>query len=242
MNATQIIEQQILVQIGATEKKQILAKIAEQQKQLREFAQANGIDEVIVNMGASMDVDEMFQIMYPSYDSEDESDEDEDDDEDDEDDEQMVCDCCICFDDDGVYVGRSCGCKGIGLRPYKDEEKEDLDKEIQCPNCDSFIVVGQLIKEDENYCENCWMIYEDEEEETWECYECGKEMVENEISRHLVSGGCFCKDCDKFPEDKEVVQCDECSYYATEYVVKCADFTRYNEIRHYYCLDCDKKK
>lgn len=129
----------------------IIAKIVEQQKKLRELAEANGIAEAIVNMGATADPTELYKIMYP-----------------------------------------------------EDEEEDD--------------------------------------EEIWECYECGKEMIEKEISRQLVSGGCLCKECDKFPEDKEVINCEDCCCYATEYVVKCAVFTRYNERRYYHCLECEKTK
>ena len=48
-----------------TEKKQRLDNIVEQQKKLQEFALANGIDEAIVNMGATADINDLYEIMYP---------------------------------------------------------------------------------------------------------------------------------------------------------------------------------
>jgi hypothetical protein len=50
----------------SAEKKQTLANIVEQQKKLRELALANGIDEVIVNMGATANANELYEIMYPN--------------------------------------------------------------------------------------------------------------------------------------------------------------------------------
>lgn len=59
-----------------TEKKQRLDNIVEQQKKLQEFALANGIDEAIVNMGATADINDLYEIMY-SYDADEEEDEEE---------------------------------------------------------------------------------------------------------------------------------------------------------------------
>lgn len=42
-----------------------------------------------------------------------------------------------------------------------------------------------------------------EEEEIWECDECLKDLKETDISRHLVEGGCLCKDCDDEDEDSD---------------------------------------
>jgi len=55
----------------SAEKKQTLANIVEQQKKLQELALANGIDEVIVNMGATANANELYEIMYPNDEEED---------------------------------------------------------------------------------------------------------------------------------------------------------------------------
>jgi hypothetical protein len=68
-----------------TEKKQRLINIIEQQKKLKEFALANGIDEIIVNMGATADINDLYEIMYP-YDADEEEEEDE---------EECICSECF---------------------------------------------------------------------------------------------------------------------------------------------------
>lgn len=49
----------------SAEKKQKIANIIKQQKKLQKLAKANGIDEVIINMGATADPNELYKIMYP---------------------------------------------------------------------------------------------------------------------------------------------------------------------------------
>lgn len=103
--------------------------------------------------------------------------------------------CCCCRNpDEGLDGGCPCGCHSDAEdddESYDDEEYEDLDEEIQCPTCNQSITRGQLIEQDERFCENCW------EPEKKYCDECGEQ--DNSVGLATGENGVekwVCRFCD----------------------------------------------
>jgi len=157
----------------SAEKKQRLANIVEQQKKLQELALANGIDEVIVNMGATANANELYEIMYPN--NEEEDDESEIDEE-----EQRFIDA---WKNDDFETQKEMMLKKIEEGKLRRKKEED-ELNNMCDCCvkgwDKPNEFGQC----ECICNKCFQLL-------CECkYECKKEEEEEEehkaIFKHLI--------------------------------------------------------
>jgi hypothetical protein len=155
--------------------------------------------------------------------------------------DDYICQICgeLEYDEVGLSTGKNgvekrvcnyCDIDGCNYNGWGDcDEKEDLDEEIECPTCNQSITRGQLIEQDERFCENCWEPEDDE-------YCCCCRNPEQGLD-----GGCLCR-CHDEEGGEYIISDDEDDN--RECCEMCGEKTSNDEWTDYlgndilYCDDC----